>query len=345
MTISVTVTISSVYPGPSGGAVFSGRENTGRLLRFVASRDHICRAPFVGETWALRGESRSHPRYGDQVHVHRASPVEPEGALIISFLSRHPAFNGLGIGKVKAAKLWAELGQRLPAALAGGDITALSAVLPEHIAASLVETWRSVMDEANVIAFLDQHGFDLRLANKLRAVWPEGTVAKLHGNPYRMLAFANWERVDHVARLLGVAEDDPRRRVAAVEAFLYRRLDAKHTLTPRATLLDGVRSYLCAHSLNEADAAVEQARNANAIALTGDGYQPLGAAAMERIVADRLRKIAGGAPGSARNLFSRNLASIAPETIAAYESATRLKLNAGQKAAVRAWPSTSPSAY
>ncbi len=255
--------------------------------------------------------------------------------MIVGFLSRHPAFHGLGIGKAKAARLWAKLGRRLPVALAGGDITALSTVLPEHIAAKLVDAWRSVMDEANVIAFLDQHGFDLRLANKLRAVWPEGTIAKLHDNPYRMLAFANWERVDRVARLLGVTEDDPRRHVAAVEAFLYHRLDAKHTLTPRTTLLDGVRSQLRARCLDEADAAVEQARNANAIAVTSGGYQPLGAAAMEKIVADRLREIAGGAPGSARNLFSRNLASIVSETIAAYESATRLKLNAGQRDAVR----------
>jgi len=335
VSILVAVTVSSVHPGPSGGAVFSGRDNTGRLLRFVAHRDHICRAPLVGETWALHGESRSHPRYGEQVHVDRARPVEPADRLIVDFLSRHPAFHGLGIGKAKAARLWAKLGRRLPLALAGGDITALSTVIPEHIAAKLVDAWRSVMDEANVIAFLDQHGFDLRLANKLRAVWPEGTIAKLHDNPYRMLAFADWERVDRVARLLGVTEDDPRRHVAAVEAFLYHRLDAKHTLTPRTTLLDGVRSQLRARCLEEADAAVEQARNANAIAVTSDGYQPLGAAAMERIVADRLWEIAGGAPGSARNLFSRNLASIVSETIAAYESVTRLKLNAGQRDAVR----------
>jgi len=335
MTISVTVTVSSVHPGPSGGAVFSGRDNKGRQLRFVAHRDHICRAPFVGETWALHGESRTHPRYGEQVHVDRARPVEPADRLIVGFLSRHPAFDGLGIGKAKAARLWAKLGRRLPVALAGGDITALSTVLPEHVAAKLVDAWRSVMDEANVIAFLDQHGFDLRLANKLGAVWPEGTIAKLHDNPYRMLAFANWERVDRVARLLGVTEDDPRSHVAAVEAFLYRRLDAKHTLTPRATLLDGVRSHLRAHSLSEVDVAVEQARNANAITVTGGGYQPLGAAAMERIVADRLREIAGGVPGPARNLFSKNLVSITSEAIAEYGSATRFKLNTGQKDAVR----------
>ena len=52
-----------------------------------------------------------------------------------------------------------------------------------------------------------------------------------------MLAFAGWEKVDRMARSLGVAQDDPRRQVAAVEACLYQRLDAKHTLTPHEDAL------------------------------------------------------------------------------------------------------------
>ena len=308
MTISVTVTISSVHPGPSGGAIFSGRDTAGRHLRFVAHRNHIYRAPMVGEVWALQGDSEYHPRYGDQVHVQRAVPVEPAGKLIVNFLSRHPAFAGLG--KAKAGRLWTEFGPSLPIVLNGGDIATLSKVLPEQKAAALVTAWRSVLDEANVVAFLDQHGFDLRLANKVRAVWPEDTIAKLRDNPYRMLAFANWDKVDRAARSLGVIDDDPRRRVAAVEAFLYRRLDAKHTLTSQSLLLDGVRGQLCVCSLDEASAAVDQAQNANAIVITNGGYQPFGAAVMEKVVAQRLREIAGGAPGSARNLFSMNLASI-----------------------------------
>lgn len=55
---------------------------------------------------------------------------------------------------------------------------------------------------------------------------------------------------------------------------------------------------------------------------------------MEKVVAQRLREISGGAPGPARNLFSKNLASIVSETIAEYENSARLKLNAAQREAV-----------
>lgn len=334
MTISATVTISSVHPGPSGGAIFSGHDTDGTRLRFVAHRDRICRAPVVGEVWSLEGESRGHPRYGDQVHVHRATPVEPAGRLIVNFLLRHPTFDGLGIGKAKAARLWAEFGLDLHVALSKGDVAKLSGVLPGDSAQKLVDAWHSVTQEASVVSFLDKNGFDLRLANKVRAVWPESTLAKLSDNPYRMLAFANWEKVDRAARSLGVTQYDPRRQVAAVEAFLYRRLDAKHTLTPRAMLLDGVRGQMQTRSLDVASAAVEQALNEHAIVVTDGSYQPLGAAVMEKIVADRLREISGGTPGQERNLFSTNLASITAEVIASFEKNTGLKLNPGQRQAV-----------
>ena len=334
MKVSATVTISAVHPGPSGGAVFSGHDSAGTRLRFVADGDRIFRAPVVGEAWSLQGEIRSHPKYGDQLHVARASLVEPAGRLIVDFLLKHPAFDGLGIGKAKAARLWTEFGSDLHVVLGTGDVGKLSDVLPEDSAQKLVEAWRSVTEEASVVSFLDQHGFDLRLANKVRRVWPENTLTRLLDNPYRMLAFADWEKVDRAARSLGVAQNDPRRQIAAVEACLYRRLDAKHTLTPREILLDGVRGVMQASSLNVASAAVEQALSAQAIVITMDGYQPLGAAVMEKLVADRLREISGGAPGSERNLFSTNLTAITAEAIASFETSVGLTLNAGQRRAV-----------
>jgi hypothetical protein len=51
--ISATVTISTVYPGTSGGAIFSGRDAAGKHLRFVGHRDRIFRAPIIGEVWSL----------------------------------------------------------------------------------------------------------------------------------------------------------------------------------------------------------------------------------------------------------------------------------------------------
>ena len=186
----------------------------------------------VGETWSLTGEVRRHPQYADQVHVERASLIQPRGQLIIDFLSKHPTFDGLGIGKAKAMRLWKNFGSDLYEILSQGDFEKLTYVLPEETAQRLVEAWRAVSEEADIISVLDAHGFEARLADKVRNIWRGDTLTKLKENPYRMLGFAGWEKVDRMARALGVTHDDPRRQVAAVEACLYKRLDAKHTVTP-----------------------------------------------------------------------------------------------------------------
>ncbi len=327
-------TITTVYPGPRGGAIFSGRDTAGKRLRFVAGCNHICRAPVVGETWSLTGEIRRHPRYGEQVHVEQASLIQPRGQLIIDFLSKHPAFDGLGIGKAKAMRLWKNFGSDLYEILSQGDLEKLTYVLPEETAQRLVEAWRTVSKEAGIISFLDAHGFEARLADKVRKIWRGDALTKLKENPYRMLAFAGWEKVDQMARALGVTHDDPRRQVAAVEACLYKRLDTKHTLTPYEMLLDSLSNVMGMCSTGVACAAVDRALDEHAIIATGDGYQPLGAAVMEKTIMNYLHELLAGAPGPERNLFSRNLSEIIVEAIASFERDAGLCLNAGQRRGV-----------
>jgi exodeoxyribonuclease V alpha subunit len=302
-------------------------------MRFVADRDRIFRVPVVGEVWALKGVSRRHAIYGGQVHVEQATLAAPSGRLVTDFLVRHPAFNGLGIGKAKAKRLWEEFGPHLGAVLGQGDLEKLTRVLSAECAQKLVDAWRAVSEEAGIVAFLDHHGFDLHLANKIRKVWPRDTLAKLRENPYRMLTFAAWEKVDRMARLLGLADDDPRRRIAAVEACLYRRLDAKHTLTSVGMLVGDVAAALrCGEST--ARAAIDLAWRGHAIIAAAHGYQPVGAAVMENVVAGYLRGLLAGSPGPERNLFSGDLASIVAESIERYRSNTGLQLNAAQYRAV-----------
>ena len=168
--------------------------------------------------------SRRHAIYGDQFHVEEATLAAPSGRLVTDFLVRHPAFNGLGIGKAKAKRLWEEFGPHLGAVLGQGDLEKLTRVLSAECAQNLVEAWRAVSEEAGIVAFLDHHGFDLHLANKIRKVWPRDTLAKLRENHYRMLTFAAWEKVDRMARSLGLADADPRRRIR-VDRGVQRRDD------------------------------------------------------------------------------------------------------------------------
>jgi len=332
--ISAVATITTVYPGPRGGAIFSGRDTAGKHRRFVADHHHIFRTPVVGETWSLTGETRQHPRYGEQVSVEQASLIQPRGQLIIDFLSKHPAFDGLGIGKARATRLWKNFGSDLYKILSQGDLEKLTYLLPEETARRLVEAWRAVSDEADIISFLDTHGFEARLADKVRKIWRGDALTKLKENPYRMLALAGWEKVDRTARALGVTHDDPRRQVAAVESCLYRRLDAKHTLTPQTMLLDDVCATMGLCSTEVARVAVDRALGEHAIVAARDGYQPLGAAVMERTITNYLHELLASAPGQERNLFSRNLPSVIVEAITSFEKEAGLRLNAGQRRGV-----------
>jgi exodeoxyribonuclease V alpha subunit len=243
--------------------------------------------------------SRRHAIYDDQVHVEQATLAAPSGRLVIDFLVRHPAFNGLGIGKAKARRLWEEFGQDLGAVLGQGDMERLTRVLSAECAQKLVEAWRAVSEEAGIVAFLDHHGFDLHLVNKIRKVWPRDTLATLRENPYRMLTFAAWEKVTGYA-LVGLVNDDPRRRIAAVEACLYRRLDAKHTLTSVGMLAGDVAAALrCGEST--ARTAMDRAWREHGIIVGSHGYQPVGAAVMENVVAGYLRGLVAGSPLSSLN--------------------------------------------
>ena len=87
--------------------------------------------------------------------------------------------------------------------LSQGNVERLADVLSVESAQKLVEAWRAVAEETSVVSFLEGHGFDIRLANRVRQIWPEETLTKLRENPYRMLAFADWQKVDRMSRSLG----------------------------------------------------------------------------------------------------------------------------------------------
>ena len=113
--------------------------------------------------------------------MEQGSLVQPTGQLIINFLSKHPAFDGLGIGKAKATRLWKNFGSDLYEVLRQGDLEKLTYVLAEESARRLVEAWRTVSEEAAIVSFLDDHGFDARLADKVRKIWPGDALTKLNG--------------------------------------------------------------------------------------------------------------------------------------------------------------------
>ncbi len=320
--------------GATWGAIFWGKDAAGNNYRCEANFRVVFRPPEPGEVWTIKGVIEVHPKYGQQIHVESALLEKLSGKLIVDYLVNNPAFKGTSIGRKKAERLWDEYGDELYDILRSGDSLRLveSGLLTETTAAKLIEAWKKVADGSDVIPFLAHYGFDVRLANKVRRVWLAEAIKKIQENPYRMLAFASWSKVDGMARSLGVQRDDQRRQIAAVEAFLYQRLEEKHTLTPEDVVLSGISASLRLEDRAEAETCLRLALRDKAIVRHTDGYQPLGAAVMERVVTESLRALMLGARQP--NLYSTCLDTVIAETVRGFEKERTVVLNAEQRAAI-----------
>jgi exodeoxyribonuclease V alpha subunit len=333
--VSMTVAVISVFPGQGGGAVFFGGGLTGKTHHFVADYGAISGVPEEGEIWTVDGKWEKHPQHGLQVRIEKAQRTRPSGEFIVRYLAYNKAFKGIGIGVKKAERLWKAFGEELYTILTDGNLDKLSRVVTPMTAEKLVESWRRDVEDGEVLYLLVNYGLNIRLANKVKRVWGKESLQKIQENPYRMLAFAGWDKVDRMARSFGILEDDPRRQSAAVEACLYRRLEAKHTVTPHEIAVKEVSLILRAHDRAEAQAAIELAASRNAIAHHSVGYQPVGAAFMESVIADRFQAMIGGSTNSQLSLFSVGLKEIIANTIEGFARNHGITLNNEQKAGVK----------
>lgn len=217
----------------------------------------------------------------------RARPEPRQGAYFVKYLARAVS----GIGEATAQKLWNAHGAGLYKILAGKDPSPLVPILGDTRAVELLETYKEEMEERDVAVWLDEHRFDTRLANKVVHVWGKNGAALLKRNPYVMLTFAPWEGVDDAARRIGIALDDPRRLIGAVEGALYARLPQGHTAVSRTVLARAVQEML-GGSADLAEQAIDEAlREGGAVTVPDGRLQPAGAAVMERYVETRIREL------------------------------------------------------
>lgn len=218
------------------------------------------------------------------------APAIPRGGNVVRFLAERPEF--AGVGKVTAQKLWDRFGEGIYRILASGDAKSLSELLPRTQADIVCDAWRNQQALADCIVFFDEQGIDARIARKAVAFWGDDAVAKLRDNPYRLLTVCPWAQVDSLAHRLGLAADDPSRMVGAVEAAMFDRLDGKHTATLEPLLAGKVAGLLrCGHA--SALAALGRAVADGAAVASAAGFQPAGAAHMERYVEGRILEALG----------------------------------------------------
>lgn len=332
-----TVVVENILSASQRGFVFNATGADGKRWRLVADRAAMPRAPVLGEIWSVEGRIRTHQQYGRQVVVSAATLARASGRLIVRLL-QGPDFPD--IGPKTAQLLWERCGERLYEILDAGDQEPLLEILGIGArglrqAAVLLDGWKTVSIEPSVYQWLDRHGFPPGLARKLVDCYGAEVLARVEENPYRLMAFTDWAKVDDVARSMHVAVDDPRRLVAAVEAALFERLDLKHTWTAHETLRSRLASWIPAHLVAE---AIDQAAEEGAVVRVGNGWMAAGPAAMEEFVSERCAAMMSGAAdiGAQPSLLHAPMDQAAVESaLVRLHAATGLALNAGQRRAVQ----------
>lgn len=197
---------------------------------------------------------------------------------IVRFLAEEPMF--AGIGNVRASKLVDRFGDGLLTVIRDRDETVFE-VLPEGVATVLFENFGDAAAEAELAMYLDALGIDERLGKKVVGAWGQLGAEKLRENPYLLVSWVPWDKVDLIGRRIEIPSEDPQRLCAACEHVLYSRLSKGHTWTSLKEAKKHISGFI---GERNAAPAIEACLDNHGAVLNADGLQPLGAAIMERFV-------------------------------------------------------------
>lgn len=336
MTQTFTLTVAKIISVQGGGTIFKGKTDDGKLVTVVASFNVVSGVDVVKEDiWSITGELLSHPEYGDQLHAVDMELELPRNDLIVDYLLNNPHFRNIGLGQAKLECLWKEFRDSLTDVLDSGDIETLSnrSGISEKVVTVLVERWLKLTSEVKVRKWLKAHSIDKRLAGKIIRIWGERVVEHLEKDPYLLILFLSWKDVDLLGKRLGIASDDARRLVGAVESTTYDRHDHAHTLTPRKTLTNLIK-YRISCDTDLAERAIRIAIEEKVLVGNAtDGYQHIGVERLERSIRQRLQAILAGEVGAQTPLITFN-DDILAKDIAAAEANIAFPLSVEQRNAV-----------
>lgn len=222
-----------------GYAVVEVRDESGEEIVSVGTLAHLK----PGERARLSGEWQEHPRFGRQLKVDVAVPLDPgdrEGQIAYLSSLRH-------IGEVRAEALCDMYGpevlDRIAADPAGviGSLPKLGAKQTEAAVASWYET-RAVRD---LHVELGPHGL-AHLAGKIHHRFGDQALHVLRDDPYRLTEVdgVGFARADVIAQAAGVPPESDRRAQAAAWYLLGEAERRGHTHLTRDDLLGRTRKLL-----------------------------------------------------------------------------------------------------
>ncbi|MFO1397876.1 MAG: AAA family ATPase [Burkholderiales bacterium] len=332
--------------GMPGGAIFSGVTESGETYVANCTRQLLPDASLLtkGQVWAIRGPAKMRSamvdgrflRHEKVIEATSAELLRPSGQQIVSWIANSP--DCIGIGPVKARKLYDQFGPALADKIEAQDWPALTAIVNEESARHLCNAFAK-FKVANALLWLDRIEMPRRLGQAVIDYWGDKTQERIEANPYALVSFeADWTKVDHLARArFAIAKDDPRRLLGAVEEVLYGAMKQGHTSLPGVELRRGLQRLLRDPALISLALSCADSRSEVRHWQHDDIYQAAGPYLIEAYVASRLRAILDGESDVGQvGLFSEIIydAEAVARAIRQYES-THFNLGDKQKEAVQ----------
>lgn len=214
-------------------AVLDAVSDDGESVVLVGALGHIRE----GESVAVGGGWRSHPRHGWQFAVQRVRILEPvSDAAVKAYLEtiKHvgPRAAALLVERYGAGEVLDAL-DRDPAGVLRG--------VPGIGAARLggaVRSWRDGQELRELRLFLDTHGVDAASASRIARHFGAGSIARLQREPYAIceLDGIGFATADALARALDTPLDAPDRLAAGVMHALDQAQGDGHCHLPRPEL-------------------------------------------------------------------------------------------------------------
>src|SRR5918997_4290963 len=214
-------------------AVLDAVSDDGEPVVLVGALGHVRE----GESVAVGGGWRSHPRHGWQFAVERARILEPvSDAAVKAYLEtvKHvgPRGAALLVERYGAGEVLAAIDRDPERVLRG-----VPGIGPRRLGGA-VQSWRDQRELRELRLFLDTHGVDATSAGRIARHFGAGSIARLQREPYAIceLDGIGFATADALARALDTPLDAPDRLAAGVMHALDQAQGDGHCHLPRAEL-------------------------------------------------------------------------------------------------------------
>jgi exodeoxyribonuclease V alpha subunit len=288
----LTAEVTGVRWSEPGGdfAVLDAVGDDGEALVVVGALAHV----HEGESLAVSGSWRCHPRHGWQFAVTRARILEPVSdravaAYLESIKHIGPHGAALLVERYGAGEVLAAIDRDPERVLRG-----VPGIGPRRLGAA-VASWREGRELRELRLFLDTHGVDAAVAARIARHFGAGSIARLQREPYAIceLDGIGFATADALARALDTPLDAPDRLAAGVLHALKLAETDGHCHLPRAELAQRAERLLGGGDVSD---AIDELAARGRVVVEDERVAEARLHAVEGRLAAHVRRLLDGAP-------------------------------------------------